>query len=99
MLAEVSGVGAVVDIKAIPRPEGLELIRWLKMYQGMGFIVTAESGNTAEIIDIFSKGGLTASKIGQIVKKPSLVLHLEQSSVDIFDFTEDSITGIKPLQV
>ena len=99
MLAEVSGVGADVDLQTIPRPEGLELIRWLKMYQGMGFIVTAESGNTDEIINIFTTGGLTASKIGQIVKKPSLVLHHGESSVEIFDFTKDSITGIKPVQV
>jgi putative methanogenesis marker protein 2 len=97
MLAEVSGVGAVIDLETIPQPDGLEQLRWLKMYQGMGFIVTAEPGKTDEVIDIFSKGGLTASKIGKIVDKQTITLRRNDGEIEVFDFSTDSITGIKPV--
>ncbi|MDD1750709.1 MAG: methanogenesis marker 2 protein, partial [Methanothrix sp.] len=59
MLLETSGVGAVVDVDAILIPKGLDLQSWLKMYPGMGFVVTTRPENAEEVMKIFSRRGLT----------------------------------------
>ena len=45
MLLESSKVGAMVDLDAIALPVSMELSAWLKMYTGMGFVVTARPEN------------------------------------------------------
>ena len=55
MLLETSGVGAVVDLDFIPVPAGLQLSDWLKMYPGMGFVVTAKQENVHDVIDVFRR--------------------------------------------
>ncbi len=66
MLLETSGVGAVVDMDAIPVPKNLDMAGWLKMYPGMGFVVTTSPENAKEVLKIFEKRGLTAAVIGQV---------------------------------
>jgi len=65
MLLETSGIGAVIDLDLIPVPAGIKLSDWLKMYPGMGFVVTAKPENVYEVIDVFRDRGLTAAKIGK----------------------------------
>jgi len=71
MLLEVSGVGADVDISAIPKPEALEWEHWLKMYPGMGFIVACKPENTKQVIEIYRNHKLNATKVGKIVSAPA----------------------------
>jgi putative methanogenesis marker protein 2 len=97
MLAESSGVGGVVDLASIPYPEDMELMKWLKMYQGMGFIITSNPSCTSEVIDIFSNANIDAVRIGRIVADRKLILSKGDESIEIFDFDVDSITGIKPI--
>jgi putative methanogenesis marker protein 2 len=96
MLLEVSGVGADVDISAVPRPEGLEWEHWLKMYPGMGFIVTCKPENTEAVLDIYRDHKLNASKIGKIVAVPRLDLVKGADRATVFDFTKHVITGLGP---
>jgi putative methanogenesis marker protein 2 len=96
MLLEVSGVGADVDMSAVPRPEGLEWEHWLKMYPGMGFIVTCKPENTKKVLDIYHNHKLNASKIGKIVAAPRLDLVEGADRATVFDFTKHVITGLGP---
>jgi len=98
MMIEVSGMGADVELGKIPVPEGIERGRWLKMYQGMGFVVSTKPENSGEVIKIFTEGGLTAARIGSITGTSKLLLKENDKSVEIFDFSKDSITGIKPVK-
>jgi selenophosphate synthetase-related protein len=66
------------------------------MYQGMGFIVTTKPDNSAEVIEIFSKAGLTAARIGEITSDKKLTVKSGDDSLEFFDFNVDSITGVKP---
>ncbi len=72
MLLETSGVGAVVDLDFIPVPAGMKLSSWLKMYPGMGFVVTAKPENVHDVIDVFRNRGLTAAKIGSVVSRSKI---------------------------
>jgi selenophosphate synthetase-related protein len=95
MLLETSGVGAVVDLNFIPAPAGLKLSDWLKMYPGMGFVVTAEPENVHDVIDVFRDRGLTAARIGSVVNDRRLVIRQGAKEAVLFDFAKDTVTGIR----
>jgi uncharacterized protein len=96
MILEVSGVGADVDMAAVPKPEALEYEHWLKMYPGMGFIVTCKPENTGKVIQVYENHKLNASKIGKIVSAPRLDIVEGGERATVFDFTVHEITGLGP---
>jgi putative methanogenesis marker protein 2 len=94
MLLETSRVGAVVDLEAIPIPPGLDMPIWLKMYPGMGFVVTTKPENAEEVLKIFSKRGLTPAVIGKVVEERQLKIISGKDQSVLFDLTRESVTGI-----
>lgn len=95
MLLETSGVGAVVDVDAILIPKGLDLQSWLKMYPGMGFVVTTRPENAEEVMKIFSRRGLTPAVIGRVVEDRRLVIRSGKDEAVLFDFEKECVTGIR----
>ncbi len=95
MLVETSGVGAVVDVDAIPIPKGLDLQSWLKMYPGMGFVVTTRPENAEEVMKIFSRRGLTPAVIGKVVEDRKLVIRSGKEEAVLFDLAKECVTGIR----
>ncbi len=92
MLLETSGVGAEVDINRIPVPEALDLSDWLKMYPGMGFVVTTRTPDL--VIDIFEKHELSTAEIGRVIEDKRLDLRDGERRAVLFDFERDRVTGI-----
>lgn len=95
MLLETSGVGAVVDLEAIPVPAGLDLPSWLKMYPGMGFVVTAKPEKAREVLEVFKKRGLTAAVIGEVTEERKLLIRSGSEETVLFDLEKECVTGIK----
>jgi hypothetical protein len=95
MLLETSGVGAVVDLEAIPVPAGLDLLSWLKMYPGMGFVVTAKPEKAREVLEVFKKRGLTAAVIGKVTEERKLLIRSGSEETVLFDLEKECVTGIK----
>lgn len=94
MLLETSGVGAVVDMETIPVPGNLDLASWLKMYPGMGFVVTTKPENAIKVVSIFQRRGLTAAVIGQVTAEKQLVIRSGKDVAVLFDFEKECVTGI-----
>lgn len=95
MLLETSNVGAVVDLDAIPIPRGLDLLSWLKMYPGMGFVVTASIENADKVMEVFSRRGLTPAVIGSVVEDRKLAIRSGRNETILFDFAKECVTGIR----
>lgn len=95
MLLETSKAGGIVDLDTIPVPEGLKLQSWLKVYPGMGFVVTCKPGDVKQVIEIFKGRGLTAARIGDVVEDRRLVMRSGQDRAVLFDFAKDCVTGIR----
>ena len=100
MLLESSGVGAIVELDKIPRPNvekmpvGFE--HWLKMYPGTGFVLTVENDEKgAECIEIFGDAGIDASIIGEIDNSKKLKITNGAETATVFDLNREIITGIK----
>ncbi len=96
MLLESSKKGAKVDLNLIPYPDnGIDFIHWLKVYQGCGFVVTCEPGNSDNIISLFDSVGLEAGVAGKILDNNKLEISDGDVTKTLFDFDIDIITGIK----
>lgn len=93
MLLETSKAGAVVDLDKIPVPPGLDLPSWLKMYPGMGFVVTTK--DPVKAVEVFERRGLKAAEIGRVVAERRLVIRDGASEAVLFDLERDCVTGIR----
>jgi len=96
MLLETSGKGATVEIERIPRPDGVDLVQWLKSYQGCGYVVTCDPANSQRIVEMYATVGVTAAVIGKVTEEQKLVVRHKGSIAIMFDFDKDVITGCKP---
>ncbi len=93
MMLEVSGVGGVIDVLALPKPENVSLEDWLKTYPGCGFVVTAEDGE--EVVKIFRKHRLDAAVVGSVDETRRVRLKAEGEEVTVFDFHKSSVLGLR----
>jgi putative methanogenesis marker protein 2 len=94
MLLETSGKGASIDLTAIPRPDGIDFLHWLKIYPATGYVVTTQ--DSSECIRLFEDAGLAAEVVGVINDGSRLDIHegARENTVTVFDFKRDAITGI-----
>ncbi|HII05956.1 MAG TPA: methanogenesis marker 2 protein [Methanotrichaceae archaeon] len=95
MLLESSHTGAVVDLDFLPKPEGMDMASWQKMYPGMGFVVTAPPKKAEEVARVFRDRGLTAAVIGRVTKERRLEIVSGGEKAVLFDFKREVITGIR----
>lgn len=93
MLLEVSGKGAQIDLEKIPRPElsthRITFDHWVRMYPGMGFILTVKQEFLMTVSDLFEKTGMTVKPIGHVDNSKKLTIHYQNNSSCVFDFSGD----------
>jgi putative methanogenesis marker protein 2 len=95
MLLEVSGKGAEIDLGKIPKPDlaenNMTFEQWVKMYPGMGFILTAKKENVPELVKIFGEVGMTAKEIGTVNGSKELRIRYDGKETQVFDFINNGI--------
>jgi uncharacterized protein len=95
MLLEVSGKGADIDLDRIPKPDlaknNLTFDLWVRMYPGMGFIMTAKKAHVKELVRMFADVGMTAREIGTVTDTRELRIYYEGQDTQVFDFVENGI--------
>ncbi|MDD3976675.1 methanogenesis marker 2 protein [Methanomicrobium antiquum] len=98
MLLESSEAGAEIELSKIPRPDlfslGITFSQWVRMYPGMGFIVTAKEENVAEVISMFNNVGITASEIGVVNDTRHLSIKYNDKESSVFDLRKEGIMGL-----
>lgn len=98
MLIEASSVGAVVDLTAIPRPDldalGITFEQWVRMYPGMGFIMTADQSQVDSVCKKFRTAGMAAQVIGTVTATKQLTLVKGETETVLFNFCAEGITNI-----
>ncbi|HZD43984.1 MAG TPA: methanogenesis marker 2 protein [Methanomicrobiales archaeon] len=95
MLLEVSNRGAVIDLDAIPRPDlkkyGLTFEQWVRMYPGMGFVMTAKEEHADQVCRRFEEVGVTARPIGLVDSSRNLKIDYMGAETSIFDLQKEGI--------
>jgi uncharacterized protein len=93
MLLETSGVGAVLDLDAIPRPATVPLETWLTVFPSYGFLLSVDSAHVPTVQSLFHDRQLTCAAIGEVNATAQLVLRSQQDSVCFWDLSQRSLTG------
>ena len=95
MLLEVSGKGAVIDLGLIPRPDlaahNMTFEQWVRMYPGMGFVLTAKEANVPELIRLFGSVGMVAKAIGTVDTTQELRICYQGDETQVFDFIHNGV--------
>jgi selenophosphate synthetase-related protein len=96
MLLEVSGKGASIELDAVPRPNlakhGITFEHWVRMYPGMGFILTVKEERMPELVDRFAGVGITAKVIGTVDGSRELTVTYKGGDESrVFDFSHNGI--------
>ncbi len=97
MLAECSGVGAVIDVEAIPRPTGVELERWLTAFPSYGFVLSLRPEAVAEVGARFAAREIAWAVVGEVHAGGHLVLRRGAEEALLWDLAAESF--IRPREV
>jgi hypothetical protein len=98
MLLEISGKGAEIELDEIPRPDltthHLTFEHWVRMYPGMGFILTAPEAHVDEVCRRFDRVGMSASLIGTVTNNSALSITYQNRKTQVFDLKKNGIMRI-----
>jgi uncharacterized protein len=64
MLLECSGLGAVIDLSAVPRPPDAPLSRWLCSFPSYGFLLAVAPAHVAAVCSHFRRRDIACAEIG-----------------------------------
>jgi len=97
MLLECSGVGAVLEPEAIPRPPGADLARWLQAFPSFGFVLSVAPGHSAAVLERFAARGLAATIAGRVTPRRQVRLRFEREEALFWDLDASPLTGCGPI--
>ncbi|MFM0469256.1 sll0787 family AIR synthase-like protein [Paraburkholderia strydomiana] len=93
MLLECSGVGARIDLDAIPRPDGVDFERWLSAFPSYGFLLSVRDELVDEVHARFAQRGLACATIGSVDASREVVLTQQGDSALLWNFRESAFIG------
>ncbi|MFM0473971.1 sll0787 family AIR synthase-like protein [Paraburkholderia strydomiana] len=93
MLLECSGVGARIDLDAIPRPDGVDFERWLSAFPSYGFLLSVRDEHVDEVHARFAQRGLACATIGSVDASREVVLTQQGDSALLWNFRESAFIG------
>ncbi|WP_051516724.1 sll0787 family AIR synthase-like protein [Herbaspirillum sp. RV1423] len=96
MLLECSGVGATIDLDAIPRPAGVDFARWLGAFPSYGFLLSVSDAALPEVLQRFAARDIACAAIGRIDDTRQVHLRNRTASVPFWDLNHESLIGCAP---
>lgn len=94
MLLEATGLGATVDLDAVPLPDGVELQDWLSCFPCLVFLVTTPTDKVSALAELFSRRGLGAARIGTLDDTGLVQIADPGGHEIVFDLTQESVTRL-----
>jgi len=95
MLLECSKCGAEIDVQAIPKPQGVDDLKWLTSFPSYGFILSVAQPHVEEVLDLFRARQLSAQVVGQVTQERRVHLRYKESSACLIDFEQDPFIGAR----
>jgi AIR synthase-related protein len=93
MLLECSKRGATIDVEAIPKPEGVDDLKWLTSFPSYGFILSVPQSHVREVLELFGSRQLSAQVVGQVTLERQVHLIYKKSTACIMDFETQQFIG------
>jgi selenophosphate synthetase-related protein len=92
-LLEGAGLGAVLDVGAIPRPPGVEPGRWLLTFPSFGFVLTAPPQLAERAVEPFARRGLACAACGVLDDGRALRLRDGAQTALVWDLASEPLTA------
>lgn len=97
MLLECSGLGAFIDINAVPRPAGVDLARWLvSTFPSFGFVLAVPEPHVQSVLKCFRARDLACASIGRCDDSCRVRLRDGRDERLAWNFHELALTGCGP---
>ncbi|GJE19079.1 sll0787 family AIR synthase-like protein [Methylobacterium marchantiae] len=93
MLLECSRVGAAIRLDRIPRPEGIEVARWLTAFPSFGYLLSVSPEHVQPVLRRFTDRGIAAAVIGGIDASRVATLSDGSEEAVIWDFAASPLIG------
>jgi uncharacterized protein len=92
-LLEGAGLGAVLDVQAVPRPDGVDLGRWLLTFPSFGFVLTAPPQLAGLAVEPFARRGLHCAACGVLDDTRALRLTAGGETALVWDLAREPLTA------
>ena len=99
MLAECSGVGATIDVAAVPKPEGVPLERWLQTFPSYGYLLAVSPANVPAVLARSRERSIAAAAIGMVTADRRVVIADDRATETIWNFAREPLIGCAPASV
>ena len=101
MLLELSGVGASVDLDAIPQPPTADerYFDWVLGFPSYGFVLCVRPQQVAAIQATFAKHAITCAAIGEVTAGHGVYLRQGADELLLRDLEKESFMGLAPQPV
>jgi uncharacterized protein len=96
MMLEASGAGGVLDLDRLPRPEGVELDRWVLTFPSFGFLLAVPPDESAAVSDRFRARGIACDRVGHVDGSSTLRLAAAGREAVLWDLARHPFTGFGP---
>ena len=99
MLAECSGVGLSIDLRAVPRPEGVAIALWLQSFPSFGYILAVKPADVATVCARFTARGIAAADIGAVMAGATVAITDGRARATVWDFEREPLIGCGPSRI
>jgi uncharacterized protein len=93
MLAECSDVAIAIDVRAVPRPPGASLDRWLLTFPSYGYLLAVAPENISAVTLLFAERDIAAADIGEVRAGADVSIVDGRASETIWNFSERPLLG------
>ncbi len=96
MLCEASGVGATLELDALPRPGDAALAQWLTTFPSFGFLLAVEPAEVTAVHAACAAAGVASATVGRFDDTRRVELALGGERATFWDFAREPLTGFGP---
>jgi len=98
MLLELSSVGAMIDMDAIPQPPAAaeRYFDWLLGFPSYGFICCVRPQHVPDIQTLFAQHAISCTVIGEVTSDQRVVLRRDGETALLRDLEQESFMGLAP---
>jgi AIR synthase-related protein len=93
MLAETSGVGAAIDVDAIPIPPRVPLDRWLRTFPSYGFVLSVRPEHVDVVRNRFAARSIACAAVGTVTERRVVELVRGAERATYWDLDAEPFTG------
>lgn len=93
MLMETSGVGAVLELDALPKPERVPWEKWLTCFPSFGYLLAVSPNHVAAVSDVFQAREISCAQAGRVLEDPQVYLQMAGDRQPFWNLKDHPLTG------